>query len=83
MPTLRATFRSNYGESRLWTIVDQGRDPNSPPVIFNGYLEPNQPTEALEVYTDDGLYGKIAYQRSDGPMQVNVSVTDGSETAIS
>lgn len=83
MPMIHAKFRSDYSESRIWTIVDTGRDPNAPPTIFNGYLEPNQITDALEVYSADGNYGTIAYQRSDGPMQTGVSVTDWSETAIS
>lgn len=79
MSELSATFRSNYGESRHWTIWDEGRDPNAPPVIFDGYLAPNDVTAALPVYSSDGIYGQIKYQRSDGPLQAGVSVTDGAE----
>jgi hypothetical protein len=83
MPDINASFKSAYSESRHWSIWDTGRDPNTPLQIFDGYLEPNQATDLLPVYSSDGTYGTIAYQRSDGPMQVQVSVTDGGETSMS
>jgi hypothetical protein len=82
MSEVIATFKSNYSESRHWSITDQGRDPNAPPVIFDGYLAPSEVTPQLSIYSGDGIYGEVAYQRSDGPLQVGVSVTDGSETLM-
>ena len=82
MSDISATFKSNYSESRHWSIVDQGRDPNLPPVIFDGYLAPNEVTSPLTIYSEDGIYGKIAYQRSDGAVQIVDTVTDGSEVPM-
>jgi len=82
MPTITATFRSNYSESRKWVIVDAGRDPNAPPVIFDGYLEPDQTTAAISIYSADGVYGVVNYQRSDGPIQVVDDVTDGADVRM-
>ena len=82
MSEINATFKSNYSESRRWVIVDTGRDPNSPPVIFDGYLDPNGLTSALPLYSADGIYGKVIYQRSDGPQQVVDSITDGSQISM-
>jgi hypothetical protein len=82
MPDIQASFKSDYSESRRWVILDTGRDPNSPPTIFDGYLEPNQVTDPLTVYSD-GSSGTIAYQRSDGALQTGVSVSDGSQISMS
>jgi len=82
MPQIAATFQNNYGESRKWVIVDVKRDPNAPPVIFNDYLEPNQVTNPLSLYSDDGIYGEVTYQRSDGAPTVVDSITDGSQVSM-
>jgi hypothetical protein len=76
MPDISATFRNDYSESRHFVIVDTGRDPNSPPGIFDGYLEPGQSTESLTVYSADGTWGKVTYQRSDGAPTVVDNITD-------
>ena len=82
MPQIAATFQNNYGESRKWVIVDVKRDPNAPPVVFNDYLEPNQATSPLNLYSDDGIYGEATYQRSDGaPTHVD-SITDGTQVSM-
>ena len=82
MPELNATFKNSYGESRHWLIVDQARDPNAPPTLFDGYLEPNEVTASTVIYSADGVYGRIAYQRSDGPPTIVDSVTDGTEVSM-
>jgi hypothetical protein len=79
MSEVSATFKSNYSESRHWSTSDQGRDPNAPPIIFDGYLAPSELTPQLSIYSSDGIYGEVAYQRSDGLLQVGIPVTDGSE----
>ena len=82
MGQISATFKNSYGDSRRWVILDTGRDPNSPPVIFQDYLDPDQSTSALNLYSSDGIYGQVTYQRSDGaPTNVD-SITDGSEVAM-
>ncbi len=78
MATIYAAFRNHYGESRLYYIWDQGRDQNAPPVIFSGYLEPDQTTDWLPLY-DDGWGARAVYQRSDGPQQVVDSIHDGDQ----
>jgi hypothetical protein len=82
MSDISATFKNNYSESRHWVIQDQGRDPNSPPTIFDGYLEPDQSTSTLALYSSDGVYGRAAYQRSDGAVTIADSITDGSEVSM-
>jgi hypothetical protein len=83
MATISATFLNDYGQSRKWVIVDSGRDPNSPPVIFNDYLDPNQATDSLSLYSDDGIYGQVTYQRSDGAPTVADNITDGTQVRMS
>ncbi len=78
MPTITATFKNNYGESKLWTILDLGRDPSAPSQVFRDYLEPDQVTDPLTLYSADGVYGLAGYQRSDGQLQ-RVDVSDQSE----
>jgi len=80
--TISATFRNDYGESRKWVIVDTSRDPNSPPVIFNDYLDPGQSTPSLGLYSSDGTYGEVTYQRSDGAPTLSSSITDGSTVGM-
>ncbi len=82
MAEITATFTNSYGESRQWVIVDTGRDPNSPPTIFNGYLAPDQSTDPLTLYSSDGVYGQVTYQRSDGAATVADSITDGSNVSM-
>lgn len=82
MPDISASFRNDYSESRHYSVVDTGRDPNSPPVIFDGYLEPGQITQSVAVYSEDGVYGKISYQRSDGAVTVVDDVTDNSVVSM-
>jgi len=79
MAQISATFKNSYGDSRRWVIWDIGRDPNSPPVIFDGYLDPDQSTAALALYSADGVYGNATYQRSDGAATNVDTITDGSE----
>ncbi|MBI4790241.1 MAG: hypothetical protein HY782_24670 [Chloroflexi bacterium] len=76
MSTVYAAFCNNYSESRLYVIWDLKRDPNAPPVIFNGYLDSDQCTDWLPIYTGDDLWGKVLYQRSDGPQQIVDTITD-------
>jgi hypothetical protein len=80
MPDISATFRNDYGASRRFVIIDTGRDPNSPPVIFDGYLEPGQST-ALTLYSD-GWHGNVSYQRSDGAVNIVDNITDGSVVSM-
>jgi hypothetical protein len=83
MPDIVATFKSDFSESRKWTIWDTGRDPNAPLTIFDGYLEPEQVTDSLTIYSEDGVYGIVAYKRSDSAVTGEVSVTADSEVSIS
>jgi hypothetical protein len=82
MAQISATFQSDYSESRRWVIQDIGIDQNSPLVIFDGYLGPNDVTQSLSLYSSDGLRGLALYQRSDGaPNRVDVS--DGDQVKMS
>jgi hypothetical protein len=83
MADLTVTFLNNYGESRQWAIWDSGRDPNAPPVIFNGYLAPGESTAELALYSGDGVYGRAVYQRSDGAATVEDSITDRTTVRMS
>jgi hypothetical protein len=82
MASIRATFRNTYGESRRWVIWDTARDPNSPPIVFDGYLDADGTTNALEIYSADGVYGRVLCQRSDGAPTVEDNITDGSEVRM-
>jgi hypothetical protein len=77
MPEISVTFTNNYGESRQYAIWDLGRDPNSPPVIFNDYLDVSQSTNPLAVHADEFGGSRVMYQRSDGLQQVEDSISDG------
>ncbi len=46
MPDITATFRNKFGASKLWTVLDLGRDESAPSQIFRDYLEPDQVTVA-------------------------------------
>ena len=83
MPNISASFRNDYSESRRWTIVDTGRDPNSPPVIFSDYLEPGQATQAFDLYSSDGVYGQVTYQRSDGRRRSRLQLRTAASSAWS
>jgi hypothetical protein len=76
VPDITVTFTNKYGESRHYGIWDLGRDPNSPPQIFNGYLDTNQSTDPLAVHSSDFGEARVMYQRSDGPQQVVDSLSD-------
>lgn len=82
MADISAIFSNDYGESRRWVIVDSGRDPNSPPVIFDGYLDPGQTTDSLQLYSADGIYGQATYQRSDGAPTVVDDITEGTTVSM-
>lgn len=82
MPEISATFSNSYGESRRWVIADIARDPNSPPILFDGYLEPDQSTQALALYSSDGIYGKVQYARSDGAWTIADNITDQSVVSM-
>ena len=82
MADISATFSNDYGESRRFVIVDIGRDPNNPPGIFDGYLEPGQSTQSLTLYSADGIYGKVSYQRSDGAITVVDNISDNSAVSM-
>jgi hypothetical protein len=82
MADINATFRNDYSESRRFVIVDTARDLNSPPVIFDGYLEPGQSTAALTLYSADEIYGKVSYQRSDGAVTIVDNITDNSVVSM-
>ena len=78
MPDIYAAFQNNTDESHGFTVVDQGRDRNNPPVVFNGYLEPAQSTDWIALYAVDDTHGEAIWARSGGPTQVEPSISDGS-----
>jgi hypothetical protein len=78
MANINATFCNNYSDKRHWQIWDLKSDPNSPPQIFDGYLEPNECTASLSLYTGDDLWGQAMYQRSDGAQTIADTITEGS-----
>jgi hypothetical protein len=82
MASINAVFSNDYGESRRWVIVDSGRDPNSPPILFDDYLDPGQITQSLQLYSADGIYGQATYQRSDGAPTVADNVTNGATVSM-
>jgi hypothetical protein len=82
MADVNATFCNNYSESRLYVIYDIKRDPNAPLEIFRGYLEPNQCTNTLSLYTGDDLWGEALYMRSDGAQNVVDNITDGTTVSM-
>ena len=82
MASISASFCNNFGDSRLYVIVDAKRDPNAPPEIFRGYLEPNQSTDVLSLYSGDDSWGQVIYQRSDGAPTVVDTITDGSTVSM-
>lgn len=76
MSDIKVMFKNHYGDSRRYVIWDEGRDPNDPPVVFDGYLDAGQATDWLSLH-GDGSYGRVKYQRSDGAA-TTVDVSDGS-----
>lgn len=75
MAEIHVSFSNRFGESRMWTIWDTGRDPNVPPVVFNDYLGAHESTDPIALYSEDGAYGKARYQRSDSA-PTNIEVAD-------
>jgi len=73
MADISASFRNDFGESRRYIIVDRGRDPNSPPVIFDSFLDVSQATQALTLHSN----GQVTYQRSDGAPTLVDNINDG------
>ena len=69
MPDIGVTLRNDSGASK------------APPTIFNGVLDADQVTDLIMVFAADGLNGKIAYQRSDSPVQL-VDVVNGDEVRM-
>ncbi|SAK83688.1 hypothetical protein AWB78_04143 [Caballeronia calidae] len=82
MATLTASFVNGHGSSIRYQIVDTSRDPNSPPVLFDNYLEPDQSTGDLQLYSADGVYASVTYFRSDGYSEVKPDITDGSAVRL-
>jgi hypothetical protein len=82
VPDINVTFTNDYGESRHYGIWDLGRDPNSPPQIFDGYLDIHQSTNPLAVHSTDFGETRVMYQRSDGPQQVVDNLSDGSNVSM-
>jgi len=82
MPNITVTFTNAFGQSRLWVIRDLARDPNSPPVVFNDFLDAGGSTPALTLGSSDGLLGNAVYQRSDGAPQI-VTPSDQDEVQMS
>jgi hypothetical protein len=82
MASINAVFSNDYGESRRWVIVDSGRDPIDPPILFSDYLDPDQTTQSLQLYSADGVYGQVTYQRSDGAATVADNITDGATVSM-
>jgi hypothetical protein len=82
LATISASFSNGYSSSRRFVIADTGIDPNSPLTIFDGYLDINQTTDPLALYSSDGIYGQAAYQRSDGAVTIVADITDGSTVAM-
>lgn len=65
MAEIRARFCNGDTESRLWTIFDVGADPDHPPELFTGYLEPGGCTDPVVLYSADGMFGHVRWQSSD------------------
>ena len=82
MPDITVTFTNKYCESRRYGIWDLGRDPNSPPQIFDGYLDTNQSTDPLGVHSSDFGETRVMYQRSDGAQQVVDNLSDGGNVSM-
>lgn len=81
MPTISATFKNDYSESRRWVIQDIGIDQDNPKTIFDDYLEPNAVTDPLSLY-NDGFNSVALYKRSDGS-PTRVDVRDGDQVSMS
>ena len=46
-------------------IAGERADPNAPPVIFSGYLAPDESTQGLTLYSDvNGVYTEAQYMQS-------------------
>ncbi|MBC8724313.1 hypothetical protein F6X37_22790 [Paraburkholderia sp. 31.1] len=82
MAYISASFVNGHGSSAQYQIFDTARDPASPAPVYNGYLDPDASTGALQIYSDDGIYGNVTYLRSDGYSQVQSNITDGSEVRM-
>jgi hypothetical protein len=66
----------NGKDKRHWIVIEQGRDPSAPLVIYSGYPAPTQATASMTVYGSGGIFAQAAYRRSNRPLQNSVSVTD-------
>jgi hypothetical protein len=76
MAEITAQFCNKFGESRWWTILDVGRDPNIPIELFANYLAPDECAGPFTLYSSDGQYGLARWVLSDGSM-AEVEVVDG------
>jgi hypothetical protein len=82
MPSINATFKNAYGESRAWDIQDIGIDPNLPKPVFSGYLDADASTDPIALHSGDGVYATALYKRSDGAANVVDNITDGTEVRM-
>ena len=82
MANINANFQNASGASALFAIVDLARDQNAPPQLFAGYLDPDQGTGDLTLYSADGLYGRVGVVRSGGAQTV-VDVANGDTIRMS
>jgi hypothetical protein len=72
-----AKFCSHFSESRLWTILDIGRDPEAPMELFSGYLESGECAGPFTLYSKDGHFGHAGWRRSDASIMEEGDVEDG------
>ena len=78
---IKVTFQNNYGEgTKQWQIVDQVCSGNA---IWSGYLTYGDSTPELDICSDDGIYGKVIYQREDGAPTVVDNIQEGSIVRMS
>lgn len=82
MSEIMARFCNGDTEGRLWTILDVGADPNHPPELFSGFLEPGVCTDPVALYSADGTFGHVAWQSPNTPGG-EAMVHDGESVGIS
>jgi hypothetical protein len=75
MSTISATFQNNTDGRFLFVVQDLGSTP--PQTLFNDFLNPNDSTPPLSLFSSDGIFGKAQYQRAGGPIQIVDDITEG------
>jgi len=79
--SISANFQNHYSETRRHVIYDTA-DQNAPVEIFSANLEKDGETGMLSLSTYDGSYGRVLYQRSDGPQQIVDNISDQSTVSM-